>query len=75
MATTNGAKRVACQRCPWRGTRTPRDPQDPNHGSEVSGFGDCPSCNGRLVRCAVAVDKRAARAKAELLALAHGGGR
>lgn len=74
MATTHGAKRVVCTRCPWRGQRVPRDPMDPNHGSDVSGFGLCPSCNGRLVRQTTHLDKAAAKAKAELLAL-NGGAR
>lgn len=72
MATWTGAVHVLCLGCGWHGTRVPRDPADPNHG-EVGGFSPCPRCQGSLRRGSVRVDQQAAKAKAELQELAHGG--
>ena len=72
MATTHGAVHVNCRSCSWRGTRVPFDPLDPNRATVASGFGPCPSCGGRLKRATALADRRAAKAKAELQALAQG---
>lgn len=72
MATTYGAVRVLCEGCAWRGRRMLRDPLNPNTAGEVSGFGGCPTCGGRLARATRIEDRRSAKAKADLQVLAQG---
>ena len=74
MATAvNPSVRVECRGCPWRGCRVRRDPNDPNKVSDLSGFGACPRCGEtRLRRYGVRAERKAAKAKEELQALAQG---
>jgi hypothetical protein len=67
MAIGHGVH-VACAACAWQGSRTYRDPTDPNRATSDGGYGPCPRCGGTLRRRTRLADRRAVKAKADLAA-------